>query len=211
MDEFNITELETNVKLKFEESEKLEKELKQITNKNKNLKNEIDKKSKEIIDLQKELGALKMPKEEKKMKNIGQESTKITLEEQITKNFKQIQEKINSNLQKKYKFQNIQYLINQQRNLNLSYLIIKKLDIREEFYNKFNIEESPNLYENLNELSKQNKLNYAALKSCGPYLIFKLTLESKFNEIKEKCCEYWNIPNSTYNLYDDTFVILNVF
>ena len=205
MDEFNITELETNVKLKFEESEKLEKELKQITNKNKNLKNEIDKKSKEIIDLQKELGALKMPKEEKKMKNIGQESTKITLEEQITKNFKQIQEKINSNLQKKYKFQNIQYLINQQRNLNLSYLIIKKLDIREEFYNKFNIEESPNLYENLNELSKQNKLNYAALKSCGPYLIFKLTLESKFNEIKEKCCEYWNIPNSTYNLYDDTF------
>ena len=205
MDEFNITELETNVKLKFEESEKLEKELKQITNKNKNLKNEIDKKSKEIIDLQKELGALKMPKEEKKMKNIGQESTKITLEEQITKNFKEIQEKINSNLQKKYKFQNIQYLINQQRNLNLSYLIIKKLDIREEFYNKFNIEESPNLYENLNELSKQNKLNYAALKSCGPYLIFKLTLESKFNEIKEKCCEYWNIPNSTYNLYDDTF------
>ena len=101
MDEFNITELEANVKLKFEESEKLEKELKQITNKNKNLKNEIDKKSKEIIDLQKELGALKMPKEEKKMKNIGQESTKITLEEQITKNFKQIQEKINSNLQKK--------------------------------------------------------------------------------------------------------------
>ena len=205
MDEFNITELETNVKLKFEESEKLEKELKQITNKNKNLKNEIEKKSKEIIELQKELGALKMPKEEKKMKNIGQESTKITLEEQITKNFKEIQEKINSNLQKKYKFQNIQYLINQQRNLNLSYIIIKKLDIREEFYNKFNIEESPNLFDNLNELSKQNKLNYAALKGCGPYLIFKLTLESKFNEIKEKCCEYWSIPNSTYNLYDDTF------
>ena len=205
MDEFNITELETNVKLKSEESEKLEKELKQITNKNKNLRNEIEKKSKEIIELQKEIGAAQIPKEEKKMKNIGQESTKISLEEQITKNFKLIQEKINSNLQKKYKFQNIEYLINQQRNLNLSYIIIKKLDIREEFYNKFNIEESPNLYENLRELSQINKLNYGALKGCGPYLIFRLTLESKFNEIKEKCCEYWNIPNSTYNLYDDSF------
>ena len=66
MDEFNITELETNVKLKSEESEKLEKELKQITNKNKNLRNEIEKKSKEIIELQKEIGAAQIPKEEKK-------------------------------------------------------------------------------------------------------------------------------------------------
>ena len=48
--EFNITKLETIIKLKLEKSEKLEKNYKQIINENKNLLNEIKKNQKNYFE-----------------------------------------------------------------------------------------------------------------------------------------------------------------
>ena len=141
---------------------------------------------------------------------MAKESEMITLEEQIQKEFLNIQQKCNENLQDKYKVQHIERLIDQQKILNISYIIIKKLDIKEEFYNQYKIKEALNNYENLNKLSKNGKLNFGTLKFCGPNLIFRLTSDSLFKEIKEKCCQIWNLPPTTYYLYDDSFNSMEV-
>lgn len=189
---------------KEEEKIKYEKELQQQNIKINDFREKIAKKVEEIQSLQKEIGAKSTAKhtETNKMKK---ETTMITLEEQILKLFSKIQQQCQSNLQEKYKVKNIERLLSQQKELRITYIIIKKLEIKEEFYTKHKITEVQNLFENLKSLSKNGILNYSSLKECGPYLIFRLTSDSIFNDIKEKSCSIWGVPMKSFSLYDDTF------
>lgn len=206
MDDSESNDLEREANDKYNESIKLEKELKQIDMKIQNLRKEVQNKNKEIQKLQKEIGSQGLAKnKEIKQTNQAKETTMKTLDEQIQKLFKTIQEQCKADLFNKYKVQHIERLLINQKELKITYLIIKKLDIKEEFYNSFNITEVQNLYDNLKSLSRIGKLNYGSLKQCGPYLLFRLTDKSKFNEIKDKSCAVWGIPQRTYSLYDDTF------
>ena len=174
--------------------------------KNDKIKLEINKKLDNIQELQKIIGEnLKNKKMENKYSKIVKESELITIEEQIQKEFLTIQSKVNENLKDKYKVESIERLLEQEKKLNITYITIQKLDIREEFYLKFKIKEGNNLCENSNKLSKIGKLNYYNLKSCGPCITFRLTSESIFEEIKNNSCKIWNISSSTYCLYEDTF------
>ena len=211
MEENQLIELEKEIKEKTDLVNRLQKELKQTETKNDNLKEEVEKKLSEIQKLQKKIGEKGITKkDDNKYANMAKESEMITLEEQIQKEFLNIQQKCNENLQDKYKVQHIERLIDQQKILTISYIIIKKLDIKEEFYKQYKIKEVLNNYENLNKLSKNGKLNFASLKLCGPNLIFRLTSGSQFKEIKTKCCEIWNLPPTTYYLYDDSFNSMEV-
>jgi hypothetical protein len=54
------------------------------------------------------------------------------MEEQIIKLFNSVQKSSNAHLQEKYK-SHIEYLYNLQKEMKVSYILIKKLDIKEEF------------------------------------------------------------------------------
>ncbi len=43
------------------------------------------------------------------------------------------------------------------------------------------------------------------MKNYGSVLIFRITVETKFKDIKEKCCEIWGLNDKLYTLYDDGF------
>lgn len=206
MDDSESNDLEREANDKYNESLKLEKELKQIDMKIQNLRKEVQNKNKEIQKLQKEIGS-QNPAKNKEIKQTNQvkETTMKTLDEQIQKLFKTIQEQCKADLFNKFKVQHIERLLINQKELKITYLIVKKLDIKEEFYNSLNITEAQNLYDNLKSLSRIGKLNYDSLKQCGPYLLFRLTEDSKFSEIKVKSCSVWGLPEKTYSLYDDTF------
>ena len=211
MDENKKLELQKEIKEKTDLLNKLNKDLNLIKNENQEMEEKIEEKIKNIQYCQKILGEKGNTKfEGNNYSNKVKESEMVTLENQIQKEFNSIQKKCNENLQSKFKVQNIERLIEQQKNLTISYVIIKKLDIKEEFLSQFKIKEVQNNYENLYKLSKNEKLNFQSLKLCGPNLIFRLTTESKFKELKEKCCEIWNLSQTTYYLYDDTFNSMEV-
>ena len=206
MKENEIIDIQTKINNQLDQIKKYKKELNDIKLKNETLKKEINIKLEKIQELQKQIGDnLKDKKIDNKYSKIVKESELITIEEQIQKEFLTIQKKINENLKDKYKVESIERLLEQEKKLNISYITIQKLDIKEEFYLKHKIKEGNNLYENLNKLSKIGKLNYYNLKSCGPCITFRLTSESIFEEIKDNSCKIWNISSSTYYLYDDTF------
>ena len=211
MKEIQIAEIQNKIKEKIELSKNLEKELNQLREINGKVKENINKKIEEIQTLQKKIGELKIKNNKKKILSNNLKVTDFTnLEHQIEEEFLYIQKKISENLKDKYKVQNIERLIEQQRQLTISYISIKKLEISEEFYAKNNIKEGINTYENLNKLSKLGKLNYQNLKTCGPILTFRLTSNTLFNEIKEKACEILKISPHTYYLYDDSFNSMEV-
>ncbi len=211
MKEIQIAEIQNKIKEKIELSKNLEKELIQLREINGKLNENINKKTEEIQTLQKKIGELKIKNNKKKILSNNFKVLDFTnLEHQIEEEFLSIQKKISENLKDKYKVQNIERLIEQQRQLTISYISIKKLEISEEFYAKNNIKEGINAYENLNKLSKLGKLNYQNLKTCGPILTFRLTSNTLFNEIKEKACEILKISPHTYYLYDDSFNSMEV-
>ena len=205
MEENEILEIQSKINTKLDQIKTYTKELNDMKLKNDKIKLEINKKLENIQELQKIIGEnLKNKKMENKYSKIVKESELITIEEQIQKEFLTIQSKVNENLKDKYKVESIERLLEQEKKLNITYITIQKLDIREEFYLKFKIKEGNNLCENLNKLSKIGKLNYYNLKSCGPCITFRLTSESIFEEIKNNSCKIWNISSSNC-LYDDTF------
>ena len=61
------------------------------------------------------------------------------------------------------------------------------------------------MFENLKNLSKIGRLNYANLKSCGPILLYRLNEDITFEQVKRKCADIWSINIATYSLYDDSF------
>jgi hypothetical protein len=171
MDENKKLELQKEIKEKTDLLNKLNKDLNLIKNENQEMEEKIEEKIKNIQYCQKILGEKGNTKfEGNNYSNKVKESEMVTLENQIQKEFNSIQKKCNENLQSKFKVQNIERLIEQQKNLTISYVIIKKLDIKEEFLSQFKIKEVQNNYENLYKLSKNEKLNFQSLKLCGPNL-----------------------------------------
>ncbi len=60
------------------------------------------------------------------------------------------------------------------------------------------------MFDNLKNLSRLGKLTYHNLKSCGPIMMFKINIDTTFDEILRKCIELWT-NNSNFSLYDDSF------
>jgi hypothetical protein len=54
-------------------------------------------------------------------------------------------------------------------------------------------------------VSKNGDLQYSFLKNNGNILVFRINLETKFKQIKEKCCEFWLLSEKVMTLYDDAF------
>ena len=187
------------------ESQFLQKELKQINKKIEKLNSELDTKNQKIQELQKQIQNSKPSQTQRNKNNQFKDSNMITLRKQIHNIFCQIQHQCHSSQFDKYKEEHIEYLLNKERELNIYYIIIQKLDISEEFLAQHNIVDTNNLYENLKALSKIGKLKYSALKSCGPMLFYRLSEHSTFEQLKEKSYAIWGIQNKTLSLYDDTF------
>lgn len=110
----------------------------------------------------------------------------------------------NQSLEYKLK-KNIDQLTNLQKNMNLNYLIVKKLDFNQEFLNHFRLEEDLNTFQCLQKLSNNGKLNYQVLKSCGSTLMFKIDHSTSFDEVEKKCCDVWGLNREAHCLYDDAF------
>ncbi len=136
--------------------------------------------------------------------DFSEKSKMFTLEEEITKYFILIQNNCNSNLRDKYRINSIDALVSRQTEMKVTYIIIKKLDIPDEFLNKHRITDI-NVFENLKSLSKKGKLNYNTLKPCGPILMIRITTESSFLDLKKTACSIWNLSDVAYSLYDDSF------
>ena len=187
------------------QSQFLKKELKQIKDKIDKLNSELDTKNQKIQELQKQIQNSKSTQTQRNKINQFKDSNMITIRKQIHNLFCQIQHQCHSSQFDKYKEEHIEYLLNKERELNIYYIIIQKLDISEEFLAQHNIVDTNNLYENLKALSKVGKLKYSALKTCGPMLFYRLSEHSTFEQLKEKSYTIWGIQNKTLSLYDDTF------
>ena len=187
------------------QSQFLKKELKQLTDKIDKLNSELDTKNQKIQELQKQIQNSKSTQTQRNKINQFKDSNMITIRKQIHNLFCQIQHQCHSSQFDKYKEEHIEYLLNKERELNIYYIIIQKLDISEEFLAQYKIVDMNNLYENLKALSKIGKLKYSALKTCGPMLFYRLSEHSTFEQLKEKSYAIWGIQNKTLSLYDDTF------
>ena len=145
MEENEILEIQSKINTKLDQIKTYTKELNDMKLKNDKIKLEINKKLENIQEMQKLIGEnLKNKKMENKYSKIVKESELITIEEQIQKEFLTIQSKVNENLKDKYKVESIERLLEQEKKLNITYITIQKLDIREEFYLKFKIKEGNN-------------------------------------------------------------------
>lgn len=144
------------------------------------------------------------PKTDKGITFANKKANLYVMEEHILKLFNSIQKNSNATLQEKYK-SHVEYLYNLEKEMKVSYILIKKLDIKEDFLRSHKLAESNSLFENLKNLSKIGRLNYYNLKPCGPVLMFRVNMSSTFDEIRRKSCDIWSINASTYSLYDDSF------
>ena len=145
MEENEILEIQSKINTKLDQIKTYTKELNDMKLKNDKIKLEINKKLENIQEMQKLIGEnLKNKKMENKYSKIVKESELITIEKQIQKEFLTIQSKVNENLKDKYKVESIERLLEQEKKLNITYITIQKLDIREEFYLKFKIKEGNN-------------------------------------------------------------------
>lgn len=89
--------------------------------------------------------------------------------------------------------------------MKINYIIIKKLDLNEDFLKQFRVKDDINTFQTLQKLSALGKLNYQCLKNCGPLLMFKIDLETTFNDIAKKSCDIWSINRDSYSIYDEGF------
>jgi hypothetical protein len=81
------------------------------------------------------------PKIDKGATYMNKKANLYILEEQILKLFNSIQKNCNATLQEKFK-SHIEYLYSLQKDLKVSYILIKKLDIKEEFLRSNKLNES---------------------------------------------------------------------
>ena len=187
------------------QSQFLQKELKQLNQKLDKLNCEINAKTQKIQELQKQIQNSRPSLSQRNNHIQFKDSNMITLRKQIHNLFCQIQHQCHSSQFDKYKEEHIEYLLNKERELNVYYIIVQKLDISEEFLAQHNIVDANNLYENLKALSKVGKLKYSSLKTCGPVLFYRLSEHSTFEQLKQKSYDIWGIQSKTLSLYDDTF------
>lgn len=134
-------------------------------------------------------------KKEAEVKTVAVNTAISSDEEAVLNYFLNIQKNFNLNLNEKLKW-NINVLLGMQTNMKITYVIIKKIDFKDDFLEKYNLNTGlgePNLSEIFAKMSKINLLNVYQLRDCGPILIFRLLTETKFSEIKEACCKHWVI------------------
>ncbi len=107
------------------------KEKKNLEMTNEYLAQEIDTKKMQIVKFMKSLSRNNEQKAEKDTSG-AKKANLFVMEEQIIKLFNSVQKSSNAHLQEKYK-SHIEYLYNLQKEMKVSYILIKKLDIKEEF------------------------------------------------------------------------------
>lgn len=132
-----INALTVNLNLLVESNTKLVKEKKSLMSKVDILKKEIERRRKEIniINKQININKEKSNNEKEAINNNNGNKNKINVtssEEIIRKQFNQIQRNYNLNIHEKLK-SNIETLLSMQKVLKVNYIIVKKLDIKEDF------------------------------------------------------------------------------
>ena len=148
-----ITKLEKELKELNDLHQKLLKQKKSMAENNEYLQSEIETKRLEILAYNKELSNINKPvtlssrqkEEAKKEKNNLKETTNLganllVKEDSIIKYLQSIQKAYNQSLQVKLK-QNIDALTSLQKDMRVSYVIIKKLDITEDYLKLYGLKE----------------------------------------------------------------------
>ncbi len=148
-----ITKLEKELKELNEVHQKLLKQKKSMTENNEYLQAEIESKRLEILAYNKEFSNLaKLGVQTVKDKDDQQEETKVVKqnystnanllvkEDAILKYLLSIQKSYNQSLQIKLK-QNIDSLTSLQKEMRVSYIIVKKLEISEDFLKQYGLKE----------------------------------------------------------------------
>ena len=128
----DIINLEKKLKELTDQNAKFSKEKKNLEMTNEYLNKEIDGKKKQIVRYMKSLSNNNEPKIDKGLSLGNKKANLFLMEEQIVKLFYSIQKNCNAHLQDKHKT-HIEYLYNLQKEMKVSYIIIKKLDIKEDF------------------------------------------------------------------------------
>ncbi len=82
-------------------------------------------------------------------------------------------------------------LINLGKNQNINFIIVKKLEIREDWLLEKKVEFSPEFFDNLKNLEKIGKLNYNSLKKLGSIIFFRVFEDTNFRDLKVKACQFW--------------------
>ena len=125
----------------IEENTKLSKEIISLKTKENHLLKEIKKEEAKLIKLSKNLA---IKPEEIKLSDPGISRNQSTLSittEIIHNYFECLQKYCNASYQEKYKKQ-IEYLYSLQKDMKVSYITVKKLDMTQEFLMNFNLIES---------------------------------------------------------------------
>lgn len=148
-----ITKLEKELKELNDLHQKLLKQKKSMAENNEYLQSEIETKRLEILAYNKELSNINKPvtlssrekEEAKKEKSNFKETTNLganllVKEDSIIKYLQSIQKAYNQSLQVKLK-QNIDALTSLQKDMRVSYVIIKKLDITEDYLKLYGLKE----------------------------------------------------------------------
>jgi hypothetical protein len=142
----DIILLEKRMKELSDINNKYLKEKKNLEMTNEYLMSEIESKKVQIVKYMKSLSRNNEQKTEKENNAGTKKANLFVMEEQIIKLLNSVQKSSNAHLQEKYK-SHIEYLYNLQKEMKVSYILIKKLDIKEEFLRSNRLAEM-NKYEN---------------------------------------------------------------
>jgi hypothetical protein len=82
-------------------------------------------------------------------------------------------------------------LLNLGRIQNINFIIVKKLEIREDWLLEKKVEFSAEFFDNLKNLEKIGKLNYNSLKKLGSIIFFRVFEDTNFKDLKLKACQFW--------------------
>ena len=135
-----IDSLKNQLKDLKESNQKLNQEKKALESENDSLSNIIKEKRKQIIQINK-MTFTNEPKKDKETQRNNIKAKLTPKEDLIKRKFLSIQKNVYLHQQERFR-ENIDYLYNNQKEMKVSYIIIKKLDIKEAFLNENKIPES---------------------------------------------------------------------
>jgi hypothetical protein len=124
-----------------QENAKLSKELDDLQKTEKNILNHIIDSESYLVKLSRNITVKPEEIKVKEQRLSGSQATIGILHDNIENYLKSLQKNCNSSYQEKYKTQ-IEYLYSLPKQIKVSYIIVKKLDITEEFLMNLNIFES---------------------------------------------------------------------
>lgn len=142
---------------------------------------------------------------EKEIIDVNEDKKFNLSHETITKELLVIQNSINQNFVEKFQISSIEMLSHLQKQIQITYVIIKRLILDEDFFIQNKINRGDSLVDDLLTCSKTHKLNYYTLKSRGPSIIIHITNDTTINNLFTQSCKIFNVPMNNYSLYDDSF------